>query len=848
MTLISKFSSTLATTLALLSTAYGLDIRENTIYRDLTSADFKDLYIEQGTFLTLLDIGQITNDGIFYNRGEFYVAADNYKAVNYAQTGSTFNNDGKISFDSRNSNDIGKLDIRVQDFKNDGEIWAGTSDSKWFPKISLQGTKSWENNGKISFAQSRGDQGDVAFTDLSFDITNNGVICLENVKWAQLPSVKGPGSITLGDNARIELNKILTIQDRQTISFSGLGATLYILGLTESLTGTRSYNVAGFGGDNRIYINLGYTSHSYEGDTLSLSFFLGLFKINFVIGEGYNADGFTNDGIFGGGFTIKYNGEAPSPVPEKFLCDPFPTPRTAADVTSSAASLASSALSSISSSLASEASSVSSELAVSASSVASSVSSAATSASSAVSSLLSASTSDAVDTASGLSASTSDAVGSASYQDSSSDAVGSASYQSASTSDAVGSASYQDSSSTDVDTAEYHSAPTTVTTDILTTNSDGSVSTITGEIIVTYGSDGLPTTHTEYSIVPSAAYTTAEPTTYTTDVVTTNSDGSVSTYPGEVIVSIGPDGKPTTVTAAPGVTAAPTTYTTGIATTNSDGSVGTIPAEIIVSVGPDGKPTTYTSAVGPDSTVTEGHTLTQWETHCPVCPGGVSSVSGWVYTKTLEGTVTLTTEVCPPGATYTEPTGDVPAPAPTEPAATETAPGPAPAGSTWTKVHHGTTESGVVDSTVQGTKTVYLSSTLPKETAPASTAPAPAPEGSAPAPAPGKPAPSSAAPSAPGAPAPSGAAPSGPAPSGPAPSASAPGEPAPSAPAPAPAPAPGSEGPEPSTVAGESTPAPSVAPASSAPPAPAVSSYEAGAAAQVVNYSWLFALAGLALF
>lgn len=734
MTLISKFSSTLATTLALLSTAKGLDIRENTIYRDLTSADFKDLYIEQGTFLTLLNIGLVTNDGIFYNRGEFYVASNNYAAVNYAQSGSTFNNDGKISFDSRDANDVGKLDIRVTDFKNDGEIWAGTSDSKFFPKIGVEATKSWENNGKISFVQARGDPGQVAFNDLTFDLTNNGVICLENLQWSQLPTVKGPGSITLGDNSRLDLNKLLAIQERQTISFSGLGATLYILGLTESLTGTRSYNLAGFGGDNKIFINLGYTSYTYSGDTLTLSFFLGLFKINFVIGEGYNANGFTNDGIFGGGFTIKYNGTAPSPVPAKFLCDPFPEPKTAADVTSSAASLASSALSSISSSLASEASSVSSEISASASSVASSVSSVATSASSAaseVSSAASSAASSASSAASDASSAASDASSAASSAASSvlSSASSVESTYTASTSDAEGSASYQSASTSDeVDSAEYHSAPTTYTTDIVTTNSDGSVSTITGEIIVTYGSDGLPTTETEYSVVPSAAYTTAEP----------------------------------------------TTYTTGIATTNSDGSVATIPAEIIVSVGPDGKPTTYTSAVGPDSTVTEGHTLTQWETHCPVCPGGVSSVSGWVYTKTVGGTVTLTTEVCPPGATYSEPTGDVPAPAPT--------------GSTWTEVHHGTTESGVVDSTVEGTKTVYLSSTFPKETAPASTAPAPAPGSEAPAP-----------------------------------SASAPGAPAPSAPAPG-------------------------APASSAPPAPAVSSYEGGAAAQVVGYSWLFALAGLALF
>ncbi|SGZ57924.1 CIC11C00000005881 [Sungouiella intermedia] len=133
----------------------------------------------------------------------------------------------------------------------------------------------------------------------------------------------------------------------------------------------------------------------------------------------------------------------------------------------------------------------------------------------------------------------------------------------------------------------------TYTTTWTTTNSDGSVETDSGIVIVSTDSAGsLFTTTSEFPNL----------TTYTTTWTTTNSDGSVETDSGIVIVSTDSAGSLFTTTSefpnnygSSSAYLPLTTYTTTWTTTNSDGSVETDSGIVIVSTDSAGSLFTTTS-------------------------------------------------------------------------------------------------------------------------------------------------------------------------------------------------------------------------------------------------------------
>lgn len=317
-----KLLLTVATAALLLQKARSLTITEDTVLVSPVNLEIGELNINPGVYFSIVNNVLTVLGGNLNNDGAFYVTSTNGLAASVTIASGSIINRGDLAFNSLKANVITNFNLdSVGTFSNTGNMWLGVPIFSAVPPIILGSALDWENKGMIYLRQELGGASPITISQVLGAIDNSGTICIERLNWLQTTTINGAGCVNVQADGHLQLQiSPWSVGEDQTIYLSTPTSALSVLGLEPSLLGTKTYNVVGFGGGNTIGINLGFTSYSYSGSTLTLSFFLGVFKINFNIGEGYSADGFSTNGPGNSGTQITYDGPYPGSVPDKCLC------------------------------------------------------------------------------------------------------------------------------------------------------------------------------------------------------------------------------------------------------------------------------------------------------------------------------------------------------------------------------------------------------------------------------------------------------------------------------------------------------------------------------------------------
>ncbi|KAL6017172.1 hypothetical protein ACNR9Z_003391 [Candidozyma auris] len=333
-----------------LTTAWAVTISENTVVKSPVSLDIGELNINEGVYYSIVDNALTALGGNLNNKGGFYVTSENGLAASVTAVSGTIINSGDLAFNSLKANVISNYNMdSIGTFSNSGNMWIGTSVFSAVPPIILGSALDWKNTGKIYVRQREGRASPITISQALGSITNDGTICVERYNWVQTTTIDGKGCVNIKEDGHLQLQlSPWSVDKEQTLYLSSPSSSLSVLGLEPSLLGTKSFNVIGFGGGNKINVNLGFTDYSYKDGKLTLSFFLGAFKIDFNIGEGYDTSKFKTNGPGKAGTSISYDGQWSGQAPDVCQCKDFPVPPT--EETSSSSSSSSSASSSSSSS------------------------------------------------------------------------------------------------------------------------------------------------------------------------------------------------------------------------------------------------------------------------------------------------------------------------------------------------------------------------------------------------------------------------------------------------------------------------------------------------------------------
>lgn len=311
-----------------LSSVLALIIDQDTVVDFPVSLEIGSLQVNEGVSYTIKNNLLTVLAGNLDNRGSWFVTSTNGLAASVTIASGTILNSGDLVFDTLQASVISNYNLdSIGTFSNTGNMWIGISTFSLVPPIILGSALDWTNSGRIYLKQETGAQSPITVSQVLGFITNDGAICLERVNWVQTTSIVGDGCVNVMDDGHLQLE--ITpwfVSDEQTIYLSSPSSALSVLGLEPSLLGAKTYNVLGFGGGNEIRVNTGFTDYLYNDGVLSLSFFLGIFSIDFNIGEGYSASGFSTNGIGRGGTSISYSEEYPGEVPDQCLCDDFLQP------------------------------------------------------------------------------------------------------------------------------------------------------------------------------------------------------------------------------------------------------------------------------------------------------------------------------------------------------------------------------------------------------------------------------------------------------------------------------------------------------------------------------------------
>lgn len=263
-------------------------------YTYLNNNDLSDdITINQNYFLALVNGNTEDFQHNLVVKGSLFIGDKNPADSGFTTTftGSTLENDGLIVIDGRNlSSGSMTVSWSGSSITNNGKMYFNglNSDSNSFildPKSSLT------NNGLMYFGQdsSSGYSSSVQLKSNSF--TNDGTICLKNVKAYLESSILGNGCITIGENTvyAIQSDSRGTLGS-QTLYMTSPSSMIYV----DSYGVTNNIHVRGFGNNNYLTFGTSIVRHSYNSDTGVLYFSVFLFishKIN--IGTGYNSNGFS---------------------------------------------------------------------------------------------------------------------------------------------------------------------------------------------------------------------------------------------------------------------------------------------------------------------------------------------------------------------------------------------------------------------------------------------------------------------------------------------------------------------------------------------------------------------------
>ncbi|CCK72047.1 uncharacterized protein KNAG_0I02620 [Huiozyma naganishii CBS 8797] len=249
-------------------------------------AGTEDVDVNSGAYLAMIH-GATQNFGGNVNvDGALYIgnadSSDGKLTTDF--TGGSLVNTGHIVVDNRNSSAALSMTWGGTTIENSGEIYFNGANVN-NNGFTLQPSTTLNNKGLIYFGQDESSGYSSAVNIKGKTITNDGTICLKNVKAYLDASIGGSGCITIGDNTvyAIQSTNMGTLGP-QTLYMSSSSSIIYV----DTKGKTDNIKVAGFGNGNFLSFGTSIVSHSYDTKTGVLSFSIFIFiSHKFNIGTGY---------------------------------------------------------------------------------------------------------------------------------------------------------------------------------------------------------------------------------------------------------------------------------------------------------------------------------------------------------------------------------------------------------------------------------------------------------------------------------------------------------------------------------------------------------------------------------
>ena len=310
--------------------AHALTISKDTYLGDSDLSS--DITIDKNYFLALVNSNFEKLQNNLVVEGSLFIGDTDKNDADFTTffTGSELQNDGLIVVDGRHLT-YGSMTVswNGSSITNNGRMYFNglNSDSNSF---QLNPSSSLTNNGLMYFGQDSSSNYGSSVQLKSNAFTNDGTICLKNVKAYLESSISGSGCITIGENSlyAIQSSKTYGVLGPQTLYMNSSSSMIYV----DSFGETNNIYVRGFGGGNFLTFGTSIIWHTYDTDTGVLSFTMFLFvshKIN--IGTGYDKNGFSMETITNHiswrllNNALTYSGSAPSGIPDACKpCDSSP--------------------------------------------------------------------------------------------------------------------------------------------------------------------------------------------------------------------------------------------------------------------------------------------------------------------------------------------------------------------------------------------------------------------------------------------------------------------------------------------------------------------------------------------
>lgn len=353
-----KFSAYMAVAIAAMKGAAALTVSEGTfMYNNLPA---EDTTIESTGYVGLIYGNQqpITNNIDIENGGALYVGDQdaNDDGLTTSFTGTTFNNQGVSVVDNRNVSKAMTVNWDGTTIQNSGKMFfeGPNVNSNTF---NVQPSSELTNSGLMVFSQDSSSNYASSVNLKSSKFTNDGTICMNNVKGYLLSNIDGSGCITVGANTvyAIQSTSAGTLGS-QTFYMTDSSSIIYV----DSKGKTDNIKIAGFGNGNYLSFGTSITGWSYDSSSgvLTVNVFLFI-SHKFNIGTGYDSSNFKDkqiDNHIGtklANNALYYNAAPPSSdrpsvcaVCETAPWIPIPTPVTSSSIAPSSSSVMSSSTSS----------------------------------------------------------------------------------------------------------------------------------------------------------------------------------------------------------------------------------------------------------------------------------------------------------------------------------------------------------------------------------------------------------------------------------------------------------------------------------------------------------------------
>ncbi|OBA17983.1 hypothetical protein METBIDRAFT_13899 [Metschnikowia bicuspidata var. bicuspidata NRRL YB-4993] len=273
---------------------------------------FSEFMVAENVHFVALNSNGDHFNGVFDNRGEFYVKNTGKSRVNVEMTGNEFLNVGVFVLNSLEAEAVPQFRVKAKaSFRNFGDMYVGVSGLKpWVSIIELSSESEWYNAGMIvirresdSRAPLRMDAQKLVrkpFTLAPDDevvemppMVNSGSICLQNAHWENTAILFGEGCIMVGSGSFFSL----VLRDSADIGFhqkiimesdSKLEVSQF-----QSYENEPVILVSGFGRNNEIHIDKNTDGLAYCESSGRLV--LGKSNelvIAFDIGRGYDLSSF----------------------------------------------------------------------------------------------------------------------------------------------------------------------------------------------------------------------------------------------------------------------------------------------------------------------------------------------------------------------------------------------------------------------------------------------------------------------------------------------------------------------------------------------------------------------------